>query len=178
MRVGELVTDETAGEIAKTFIEAIAAPGYSEQALKILQAKKNLRLLEVGPGHDELVIKSISGGLLAQAKLAGPKRYLDRLEKLSPNILPQPKVHSLALRLTRVAHGALDAAIASPGSHDWDLAAADLLVHEAGGVMTDFNGQALRYNQPHTVHGALIAAGPPRHATLVDLVRDRQSEFA
>lgn len=119
-----------------------------------------------------------AGGSLAQAKVAGPKRYLDRLENLSPNILPQPKVHSLALRLTRVAHGGLDAAIASPGSHDWDLAAADLLVHEAGGVMTDFNGEPLRYNQPHVRHPALIAAGLPRHATLIDLVRDRQSEFA
>ena len=50
-----------------------------------------------------------------------------------------------------------------PGSHDWDLAAADLLVHEAGGLMTDLTGQSLRYNQSHTVHGALIAAGacPP-----------------
>lgn len=119
-----------------------------------------------------------AGDSLAQAKVAGPKRYLDRLENLSPNILPQPKVHSLALRLTRVAHGGLDAAIASSGSHDWDLAAADLLVHEAGGVMTDFNGSPLRYNQPHVRHPALIAAGLPRHATLIDLVRDRQSEFA
>jgi myo-inositol-1(or 4)-monophosphatase len=125
-----------------------------------------------------LTIAANNGSTLAQAKLAGPKRYLDRLEKLSPTILPQPKVHSLALRLTRVAHGALDAAFATPGSHDWDLAAADLMVHEAGGVMTDFSGQPLRYNQPHTVHGALIAAGSPRHATLVSLVRDRQSEFA
>ena len=75
--------------------------------------------------------------------------------------LPQPKVHSLALRLTRVAHGDLDVAFASPGSHDWDLAAADLLVHEAGGAMTDLTGRPLRYNQPHTAHDALIAAGPP-----------------
>jgi len=87
-------------------------------------------------------------------------------------------VHSLALRLTRVAHGELEAAVASPGSHDWDLAAADLLVHEAGGMLTDFTGQPLTYNRPHVVHGALIAAGPPRHATLIDLVRDRQAEFA
>ena len=72
----------------------------------------------------------------------------------------------------------LDAAFASPGSHDWDLAAADLLVHEAGGLMTDINGQVLRYNCPHVVHGALIAAGPARHDTLIDLVRDRQAEFA
>jgi len=57
---------ETATEIAKTFIEAIAAPAYSREALKVLEAKKNLRLLRVRPGPSELVIKSISGGFLAQ----------------------------------------------------------------------------------------------------------------
>jgi len=118
------------------------------------------------------------GDTLAQARLAGPKRYLDTLSGLAPAILAQPKVHSLALRLTRVAHGGLDAALASPGSHDWDLAAADLLVHEAGGELTDFVGQRIRYNRPHVVHGALIAAGPARHGTFIDLVRDRQAEFA
>jgi myo-inositol-1(or 4)-monophosphatase len=118
------------------------------------------------------------GATLAGTKLAGPKRYLDKLAGLNPEIFPQPKVHSLALRLTRVAHGELDAAFASPGSHDWDLAAADLLVHEAGGLMTDLAGKPLIYNRPHTEHGALIAAGPPRHATLMDLLRDRLPEFA
>lgn len=57
---------ETATEIAKTFIEAIAAPAYSADALKALQGKKNLRLLRVLPVASELVVKSISGGFLAQ----------------------------------------------------------------------------------------------------------------
>ena len=58
---------ETAREIAKTFIEAIAAPDYSSDALEVLQAKKNLRLLRVKPvPAGELVIKSITGGYLAQ----------------------------------------------------------------------------------------------------------------
>jgi myo-inositol-1(or 4)-monophosphatase len=118
------------------------------------------------------------GATLDGARLAGPKRYLDRLGSLVPDILAQPKVHSLALRLARVAHGELDAAFASPGSHDWDLAAADLLVHEAGGVMTDLSGRALRYNAPQVVHEALIAAGPARHEALIDLVRGRKAEFA
>ncbi len=60
------VDSETAGEIAKTFIEAIAAPGYSAEALQILEPKKNLRLLEVAAGPADLVVKSISGGFLAQ----------------------------------------------------------------------------------------------------------------
>ncbi len=61
------VDSDTAREVAKTFIEAIAAPGYSDEALEILRAKKNLRLLEVRGGAEERVVKSISGGYLVQA---------------------------------------------------------------------------------------------------------------
>jgi phosphoribosylaminoimidazolecarboxamide formyltransferase/IMP cyclohydrolase len=57
---------ETAGEIAKTFVEAIAAPDYSRPAREILGAKKNLRLLRVTPAADSLAVRSISGGWLAQ----------------------------------------------------------------------------------------------------------------
>jgi phosphoribosylaminoimidazolecarboxamide formyltransferase / IMP cyclohydrolase len=60
------VDEETGVEIAKTFIEAIAAPGYTEDALRILREKKNLRLLQVAPAPACLVVKSISGGFLAQ----------------------------------------------------------------------------------------------------------------
>jgi phosphoribosylaminoimidazolecarboxamide formyltransferase/IMP cyclohydrolase len=60
------VDEETAREVAKTFIEAIAAPDYSPEALAVLRAKKNLRLIRVTPGSDPLVVKSISGGFLAQ----------------------------------------------------------------------------------------------------------------
>jgi phosphoribosylaminoimidazolecarboxamide formyltransferase/IMP cyclohydrolase len=57
---------ETATEIAKTFVEAIAAPGYSEDALGILATRKNLRLLRVTASAPGLAVKSISGGFLAQ----------------------------------------------------------------------------------------------------------------
>ncbi|HLH44673.1 MAG TPA: bifunctional phosphoribosylaminoimidazolecarboxamide formyltransferase/IMP cyclohydrolase [Bryobacteraceae bacterium] len=57
---------ETAAEIAKTKIDAAAAPGYSPQALEILRARKNLRLIRVGAGEPELAVRSISGGFLAQ----------------------------------------------------------------------------------------------------------------
>ncbi|MBZ2186556.1 MAG: bifunctional phosphoribosylaminoimidazolecarboxamide formyltransferase/IMP cyclohydrolase [Bryobacter sp.] len=59
---------DTAAEIAKTFIEAIAAPSYSPEALSLLAAKKNLRLLAVAPGGlDEPVVKTITGGYLVQS---------------------------------------------------------------------------------------------------------------
>jgi phosphoribosylaminoimidazolecarboxamide formyltransferase/IMP cyclohydrolase len=59
--------EETASEIAKTFLEAIAAPDYSPEALAVLSKKKNLRLVKVArPAGEKLVIKSITGGVLAQ----------------------------------------------------------------------------------------------------------------
>ncbi len=61
-----VVDEETAGEVAKLFVEAIAAPSFSEGAMKLLQVKKNLRLVKVAPVQDALVVKSISGGFLAQ----------------------------------------------------------------------------------------------------------------
>ena len=60
------VDGETAREIAKSFIEAIAAPSYTPEALAVLGAKKQLRLLRVVPGLDPLVVISISGGFLVQ----------------------------------------------------------------------------------------------------------------
>ena len=60
------VDEETAQEVAKLFVEAIAAPDYSTRALEFLKTKKNLRLMRVAPGGESLVIKSISGGFLAQ----------------------------------------------------------------------------------------------------------------
>lgn len=114
-----------------------------------------------------------AGEELRGARIAGPRRYLERLSAVSPQVVLEPKVHSLALRLTRVAQGVLDVAFASHDSHDWDLAAADLLVHEAGGTLTTFGGEVLAYNRPEPTHGALVAAGRSRHRTLSQLIRDR-----
>lgn len=110
------------------------------------------------------------GGVIAGARIAGPKGLLDRLAAVAPAFTTPPRIHSLALRLARVADGTLDAAFASSTSHDWDLAAADLLVHEAGGALTTLGGTTLAYNGTSTVHGTLVAAGLVRHQALTDLL--------
>jgi phosphoribosylaminoimidazolecarboxamide formyltransferase/IMP cyclohydrolase len=59
-----------AEEIAKLFVEAIAAPGFTAEARDLFAAKKNLRLVEVhaAPPNSESrpVVKHVSGGLLLQ----------------------------------------------------------------------------------------------------------------
>jgi phosphoribosylaminoimidazolecarboxamide formyltransferase/IMP cyclohydrolase len=63
----------TAEEILKnrTMVEAIAAPGYSREALQVLASRRNLRLLRVHLAAPGLVLKSITGGYLAQTPDAG-----------------------------------------------------------------------------------------------------------
>jgi len=123
-------------------------------------------------------IRASTGDQLAGATFSGAKRRLDSLAAVEPRIVTTPRIPSLALRLARVATGALDGTFAAPNSHDWDLAAADLLVHEAGGLVTSLTGESLIYNRPDPVHGALVAAGRARHELLLGLIRDRLAEFA
>jgi phosphoribosylaminoimidazolecarboxamide formyltransferase/IMP cyclohydrolase len=60
------VDGAAADEIAKLFVEAIAAPGFTADARERFAAKKNLRLVEVKTAPPKPVIKHISGGLLLQ----------------------------------------------------------------------------------------------------------------
>jgi myo-inositol-1(or 4)-monophosphatase len=150
-------------------IAALYAPVTDEMFLAIVGegATLNGRPIAASPGDQ-----------VAGARFSGPKRRLDRLAEIVPGIEAMPRIASLALRLARVATGALDGTFTGPNSHDWDLAAADLLVHEAGGVLTTLTGQFLTYNRPEPVHGALVAAGRARHEMLLSLIRDRLAEFA
>jgi phosphoribosylaminoimidazolecarboxamide formyltransferase/IMP cyclohydrolase len=60
------VDGAAADEIGKLFVEAIAAPGFSADALERFAAKKNLRLVEMKAAPAKPVVKNVSGGLLLQ----------------------------------------------------------------------------------------------------------------
>jgi myo-inositol-1(or 4)-monophosphatase len=127
-----------------------------------------------GATRNNAAIAATRGTSLGQARIAGPKSFLERLAKSAPPFTVMPRMRSLALRLARVAQGEYDVAIAGVDSHDWDLAAADLLVHEAGGALTAVGGGTVIYNLPALRHGMLVAAGRDRHAALVELLRDER----
>jgi myo-inositol-1(or 4)-monophosphatase len=139
--------------VSEEFYAAVAGAG----------ATRNGATIAVSQGTD-----------LAQARVAGPRKLLERLQAVSLPFTVMPRTHSLALRLARVADGTFDAAFAGGNSHDWDLAAADLLVHEAGGALTPFGGGAVAYNCPVPRHGMLVAAGKDRHAALLEIIRDER----
>jgi myo-inositol-1(or 4)-monophosphatase len=159
---------------------ALVEAGRPIAAAVFAPVTKELFIAAAGAGatRNGEPIRTSAGVTLEGARVAGPKRLLDRIVASGPVIVAMPRVHSLALRLVRVAHGGLDAAVAGGAGHDWDLAAADLLVHEAGGLLTALDGQSLTYNRPQPVHGILVAAGRGRHSALIDLVRAKTGEVA
>jgi myo-inositol-1(or 4)-monophosphatase len=161
-------------------VAAVVEKGRPVAAGVYVPVDDALYLAAAGSGatRNDARIEASPGEALAQARVAGPKKFLERLSAIDPATIHEPKIHSLALRMTRVAEGRIDAAFASIHAYDWDLAAADLLVHEAGGVMTNLAGELLVYNLHDPVHGAVLAAGRDRHAAMLDLVRNRRKEFA
>jgi len=62
----QAVDGEAAEEIAKLFVEAIAAPAFTPEARQRFAAKKNLRLVEIHAAPPKPVLKQVSGGLLMQ----------------------------------------------------------------------------------------------------------------
>jgi phosphoribosylaminoimidazolecarboxamide formyltransferase/IMP cyclohydrolase len=60
------VDADAAAEIAKLFVEAIAAPSFTAEARAIFSAKRNLRLVEIKAAPPKPVVKNVSGGLLLQ----------------------------------------------------------------------------------------------------------------
>jgi phosphoribosylaminoimidazolecarboxamide formyltransferase/IMP cyclohydrolase len=64
--INRSVDGDAATEIAKLFVEAIAAPGFTAEARERFAAKKNLRLVEVHAAPPRPVVKHVSGGLLLQ----------------------------------------------------------------------------------------------------------------
>lgn len=105
------------------------------------------------------------GAALAGARVAGPKPLVERMVRgaaragARPEVTPVERVPSLALRVARVAEGVIDLGLISSDSRDWDLAAADLILREAGGALVDLDGRSAVYNRVEPRHGELIA-GP------------------
>lgn len=109
---------------------------------------------------------------LAEARVAGPKPMAEAIARgAETSFAWQPKVPSLAYRMALVASGALDLALASEKSHDWDIAAADLILEEAGGRLVEASGELLRYNKAETRHGVLFGAPAKLIGPLVEAGR-------
>lgn len=108
-----------------------------------------------------------SGDGLFGSRIAGPRKAMARLESIGAIAAAEHNL-ALQLRLAFVAAGRVDAAVSLGRKNDWDLAAGDLLVREAGGRASDAQGAGYIYNRREPWQQGLAAAGPSRHAALVE----------
>jgi myo-inositol-1(or 4)-monophosphatase len=83
-----------------------------------------------------------------------------------------PMPNSIAYRIALVAAGRWDAAIALKKTNDWDVAAAVLILAEAGGTATDGEGRPFAFNREVTNHPGVVAAGASLHPLLMDRLRE------
>lgn len=105
-------------------------------------------------------------------RAAGPKPTLQAMAtKLGAAVEIVPRVPSLAYRLCMAAGGAIDFGVAAGNSHDWDVAAADLLLEEAGGRLVDASGERLTYNRPQVRRGPLLATPDVLASRLLEAFR-------
>lgn len=108
------------------------------------------------------------------ARMLAGRRMFERLGWNPPRDLEFDSVNSIAYRMCLVASGQYDGCVSLAGKSDWDIAAADLVLHEAGGRATDAHGQSFRYNEKSTRHRSVIAAGKPMHARLIGMLAEAE----
>lgn len=65
---------------------------------------------------------------------------------------------SISLKICKVADGTADVFFKNVTVRDWDLAAPQLVMEEAGGVLRDSNGEEIRYNGDYTHDGVIAVA--------------------
>lgn len=105
---------------------------------------------------------------------AGEAHFLTAKRNMTYFTWPKPGedmkctwMNSIAYRMALVACGRFDAAISMAGKHDWDIAAADLILTEAGARCTTTRDKGFRYNQERPRHPNVIASGPKLHDELL-----------
>ena len=103
-------------------------------------------------------------------RVTGPRSFQNEADHRLPRPVEKlPFVPSLAYRIAMIGLGSADLSLARASAKDWDLAAADLIAHEAGACLTDLKGGRPEYNCEDVRHGALIACGAADHKEMLDL---------
>ena len=137
------------------------------------------------PARDETFCASLGGGAwrngsairvsdradISGSLIAGPRSTLEAMASAGLQFHTEPRIPSLAYRLARVAEGSLDAGIASTNACDWDIAAADLILEEAGGRLSNLHGSRPQYNRRATRHEMLGAWPLQLHQAMSSVLR-------
>lgn len=106
-------------------------------------------------------------------EFSGARVPTDALPRIDGDLQMVEKPNSIALRIAMIAADEADLVATIRWGHEWDIAAAVLIAREAGAVVTDALGGALRFNSTKGRAFGVIAAAPGIHDAAVARLRDR-----
>jgi phosphoribosylaminoimidazolecarboxamide formyltransferase/IMP cyclohydrolase len=116
------VDADTAAALVETFLEVVVAPSFSPDALKLLHAKKNLRLIETGswrssdePGR---VTRHVSGGLLVQDRDARGRGEVEAGRVVTKRAPTEAERHALTFAWSVAKHVKSNAIVLATGQGD------------------------------------------------------------
>jgi len=105
---------------------------------------------------------SIQNDLAAARMMGEPKAF--QTEKFWPTPWPKTmhteQANSIALRICQIADGQFDCCVTLRPKNDWDVAAADLIIEESGGLLTTGTGSRLVFNREKPLHDHIVATCP------------------
>jgi myo-inositol-1(or 4)-monophosphatase len=152
-------------------------------SIAIVEAGQPIAGAVYNPNFDELITARLGGGTF----LNGERVTVSEVDSLACSMIGQPDVfarnnagfwpdlrlidavpNAMAWRMALVSAGHWDATVALNDKSDWDIAAAVLLIQEAGGVATDRNGDPFVFNRPTVIQKGVVAAGAGLHPLIME----------
>ncbi len=138
------------------------------------------------PAQDKLWVAAAGEGVtcngdpLVSSKrtgFAGTRVPADEQLKLSSDIEKVKKPNSIAMQMTMVACDRADLVATVRWGNEWDIAAAHLIAHEAGAVVTDALGKPIVYNKREPLDFGLICCAPGIHGAAVERLAERAAKL-
>ena len=139
------------------------------------------------PARDELFVGRAGGGaslngaaLTASTRTAfsGARVPADALPAADRDLAMVEKPNSIALRMALVADDRADLVATLHWGFEWDVAAAALIVAEAGGRVSDAHGDPLTFNKPRAQAFGVIASSADIHGAAVARLAERAHKLA
>lgn len=160
-------------------------PGWSVSVALVEDGAVTLGIL-AAPARNEFWVAQLGKGATRNGKtlragtrtiLPGARVPAEQLPRIDRDLVTVDKPNSIALRMAMVAADEADVVATVRWGNEWDVAAAALIVQEAGGIVTDALGDPLLFNRPQPTAFGLLCAAPGIHEAAVERLAPRAREI-
>ena len=146
---------------------AIVATGMSVAGVVYLPQRDLMYTAAIGKGaflNKDLIQVSSQSDLNAGEMLVTRPNLNPKFWQAAVPTFRRAYRPSLAYRMGLVAQGRFDGLLTFRPAWEWDIAAGDIILREAGARCTDRSGQDLRFNNPHPALNGVVAANASLHS--------------